>query len=78
MDPIEQQIRNLLINNFGVDEDSLTGEDKLATDLDLDSLEIVEFALQLEETFGVEVSDDALTASMTVGEVVESIRKLRG
>ena len=75
---IESKIRELLINDYDCDPDTLQLSDTLVADLGMDSIELVEFGLALEESFDVEVNDDAITQTMTVGEVVEAIRKLRG
>ncbi len=75
---IESKIRNILINDYDCDPDTLQLSDTLVADLGMDSIELVEFGLALEESFDVEVNDDAITQTMTVGEVVESIRKLKG
>jgi acyl carrier protein len=78
MDPIFDKIRTILIDDYSVDPQTLSADNSLAEDLDMDSVELTEFALTLEEDFDVEINDDMLTGSMTVGDVVEVIRKLKG
>ncbi len=78
MDDIAVKTRQLLTENMGVDIAIITDDATLAGDLDLDSVEMTEFALLLEEAFNVEILDDMLSASMTVGQVCEAIRKLKG
>jgi acyl carrier protein len=78
MDTIEQKLRAILTDHFAVDEDQLQADNHLVSDLDLDSLELVELALQIEEVFNIEVPDNSVTADMTVGDVVEKIRELTG
>jgi acyl carrier protein len=78
MDPIESTIRNILINDYDCDPDTLQLSDTLVADLGMDSIELVEFGLALEESFDVEVLDDAITQTMTVGEVVNKIKELKG
>lgn len=48
----------------------------LTTDLDLDSLELVNLGQELEETFGVEVPDSSIKSAMTVADLVSEIRRL--
>ena len=77
MDDIFVTIRNILIDDYSVEPDALTADSTLSGDLELDSIELVEFGMTLEETFGVEIPDDAVTASMTLGQVVEAVRQLK-
>jgi acyl carrier protein len=77
MDQVEQQVRQILIDNYSLDANTMQASQSLSGDLGLDSLEMVEFAVTLEDTFGVEIPDDAVTAAMTVGDVVAAIKKLK-
>ncbi len=45
----------------------------LQTDLDADSIDFVEFVLELEDTFGSEISDEDAEKLSTVGEVVDYV-----
>ena len=45
----------------------------LQTDLDADSIDCVEFVLELEDTFGSEISDEDAEKLSTVGEVVDYV-----
>lgn len=76
MDAVESKVRDLLISEYGVDADQLQAENGLVADLHLDSIELVQLALDLEEAFGVELQTGTITASMTVGEVCDLIRGL--
>lgn len=67
-----------ILSNMGVPPEKIKRQARLVTDLDLDSLEMVELATQLEERFAVQVSDEALNGAMTVGDVVETVHRLRG
>ena len=71
-------VRRLLIENMGIDLAIITDDATLAGDLDLDSVELTEFALLLEDSFDIEVPDDAVTSSMTVAEVCAAVEKLKG
>lgn len=78
MDPTEAKVRQILIDDYAVDGEQLQASQSLSGDLELDSIELIEFAMELEEAFDVEIDDSAVTASMTVGQVCDSIRKLKG
>ena len=75
---IESTVREILINDYDCDPDTLQLSDTLVADLGMDSIELAEFGLSLEEAFDVEVLDDAITQTMTVGEVVNKIKELKG
>ncbi|MBN2475352.1 MAG: acyl carrier protein [Pirellulales bacterium] len=48
----------------------------LEGDLGLDSLDIVEFAMEVEEHFGITIGDDAVEQSRTIGAVVDGVLRL--
>jgi acyl carrier protein len=77
MDTIATQVRTILFD-FGIDITSVTDDNTLVNDLGLDSIELVQFAQDLEEEFDIEISDNAITAAMTVGQVVDAVKRLKG
>jgi acyl carrier protein len=77
MDTISTQVRSVLFN-FGIDIASVTDDNELVNDLGLDSIELIELAQDLEEEFDIEIPDSAITAAMTVGQVVDAVKNLKG
>jgi acyl carrier protein len=77
MDTISTQVRSVLFN-FGIDIASVTDDNELVNDLGLDSIELIELAQDLEEEFDIEIPDSAITAAMTVGQVVDVVKNLKG
>ena len=67
------KIRDILADNFEVDKDKITKETNFTNDLDADSIDIVEFILQLEDEFGSEISDEDAEKIKTVGDAVNYI-----
>jgi acyl carrier protein len=63
------RVATLLVDRLGVSEADITVEATFE-ELDLDSLDLVEFALGAEETFGVRISDDEAENLRTVGDAV--------
>ncbi len=59
----------------GVDADQVTPEKSFVDDLDIDSLSMVEIAVQAEDKFGVKIPDDQLAELKTVGDAVDYIAK---
>lgn len=67
------KIRDILADNFEVDKDKITKETNFTSDLDADSIDLVEFILQLEDEFGSEISDEDAEKIKTVGDAVNYI-----
>ena len=59
----------------GVSVDEVTPEKSFVDDLDIDSLSMVEIAVQAEDKFGVKIPDDELANLKTVGDAVDYIVK---
>ena len=54
----------------GIDPSEVTPETSFVDDLDLDSLSMVEIAVQTEDKHGVKIPDEDLAGLRTVGDVV--------
>ncbi|MDQ3886757.1 MAG: acyl carrier protein [Actinomycetota bacterium] len=64
----------LIVNDVaGVDPGEITREKSFVDDLDIDSLSMVEIAVQVEDRFGVKVPDDELANLRTVGDAVDYV-----
>ncbi|MBK0868332.1 MULTISPECIES: acyl carrier protein [unclassified Saccharopolyspora] len=59
----------------GVDAEDVAVEKSFVDDLDIDSLSMVEIAVQAEDKFGVKIPDDELANLKTVGDAVDYITK---
>ncbi|MFC6182007.1 acyl carrier protein [Lactiplantibacillus daowaiensis] len=70
---IFNKIAAIIADRFEVDQSKVTNEMNLQTDLDADSIDFVEFVLELEDTFGSEISDEDAEKLNTVGEVVDYV-----
>ena len=55
---IFNKIKDMIADNFDVDKDKITEDTNFMDDLDADSIDLVEFILQLEDEFGAEIPDD--------------------
>ena len=55
----------------GVDAAEVTPEKSFVDDLDIDSLSMVEIAVQAEDKFGVKIPDDELAKLTTVSDAVD-------
>ncbi|AYE61324.1 carrier protein ACP [Lactobacillus helveticus] len=75
---ISNKIKTLIADNFNVDQDKITENTNFTSDLDADSIDLVEFILQLEDEFGSEIPDDEAEKIKTVGDAVSYIKSHQG
>ena len=59
----------------GVETSEITPDKSFVDDLDIDSLSMVEIAVQVEDRFGVKVPDEELANLKTVGDAVDYVAK---
>ena len=74
---IEQRVKEIIVEQLGVNMDQVTPEAKFIEDLGADSLDTVELVMALEEEFGSEIPDEEAEKLQTVGDVVKYIEELR-
>lgn len=71
---IFQKVKEIVVEQLGVDEEEVTLEASFVEDLGADSLDIVELVMALEEAFHLEISDEDAEKIVTVGDAVEYIK----
>ena len=69
------KITDLVADQFDVDRDKITGSLNFKQDLDADSIDFVEFVLDLEDTFNAEISDEDAEKLNTIDEAVDFVMK---
>ena len=62
-----ERFQKVAVEVLSVEKDKVTKEAKFAEDLDADSLDLVEFVMELENEFDVNVEDDELEGVDTIG-----------
>lgn len=60
----------------GIEPSEVTSEKSFVEDLDIDSLSMVEIAVQTEDRYGVEIPDEDLAKLRTVQDAVDYIQKI--
>lgn len=65
-----EEIKAIVADNLGVDEDSITMESSFKEDLNADSLDLFEMVMALEENYGVEIPSEDLEKLLTVSDVI--------
>jgi acyl carrier protein len=70
---IESKVRDIIVEQLGVNSDQVTVEAKFIEDLGADSLDTVELVMAFEEEFGIEVPDEEAEKLLTVADVIRYI-----
>ena len=69
------KIKDVIVEQMGVDADSITPETTFVDDLNADSLDIFQIISELEDIFGMEFSNEDADKIRTVGDAAEHIKK---
>jgi acyl carrier protein len=72
---IKVKVIKLIADQAGVAEGEITVETSLQGDLELDSLDIMDLLLVLEEEFDLQIPDEELSKIQTVNDIVNYIEK---
>ena len=73
--PIADRVKEIIVEQLGVNPDQVTPEAKFIEDLGADSLDTVELVMAFEEEFGAEIPDEDAEKLQTVGDVVKYIEE---
>lgn len=72
---IQDRVKDIIVDQLGVNADQVTPEAKFVEDLGADSLDTVELVMAFEEEFGIEVPDEEAEKLQSVGDVVTYVEK---
>ena len=75
---IADRIKDIIVEQLGVNADQINPGAKFIEDLGADSLDIVELIMALEEEFGTEIPDEEAEKLQTVGDVAKFIEDTQG
>jgi acyl carrier protein len=67
-------VKEIIVEQLGVNESEVTPEAKFVDDLGADSLDLVELVMALEEEYNMEISDEDAEKILTVGDAIEYIQ----
>jgi acyl carrier protein len=71
-DNIHDKVRDIIVEQLGVNPEQVTLEAKFIEDLGADSLDTVELVMAFEEEFGIDVPDEEAEKLQSVGDVEEN------
>ncbi|MFZ9937447.1 MAG: acyl carrier protein [Luteolibacter sp.] len=75
---IEDRVKDIIVDQLGVNADQVTPEAKFVEDLGADSLDTVELVMAFEEEFDIEVPDEEAEKLQSVGDVISYINSQHG
>ena len=74
---IFENLKEALAKQFELDPESITMDTNLIDDLGADSLDVVELIMELEDIYGIAISDEAAAELYTVSRIVEYLEKIQ-
>ncbi len=74
---IFEKLKAIAVDQIGIDEELVKPESDIIKDLGLDSLDIVDMLMSVEETFGVTIDDGNVAEMKTVADVVRFIENAK-
>ena len=77
-DNAESKVKEIIINELGVEPEKVTPEASFVEDLGADSLDTVELVMAFEEEFGIEIPDEDAEQLQTVGDAIRYLKEKAG
>ena len=72
---VEEKVKEIIVEQLGVDEEDVNPNAKFIEDLGADSLDTVELVMALEEHFDIQIPDEEAEKIVTVGDAVQYIKE---
>lgn len=70
---IENKLKDLVFDNFNINGQELNEQSSIIDDLGMDSLDLIEFRMWIEEDFGIEINEKEADQLKTVKDIINLI-----
>ncbi|MEE8268094.1 MAG: acyl carrier protein [Gemmatimonadales bacterium] len=74
----EEKVKDIIVEELGVERDKLTNEASFMDDLGADSLDTVELVMAFEKEFDIDIPDEEAEKLRTVGDALEYLHDKTG
>ena len=71
---VEVKVKEIIVQQLGVDAEKVTPEASFVDDLGADSLDLVELIMSMEEEFDTEISDEAAEKILSVQDAIDFVK----
>ncbi len=75
MASVDEKVKQIVVEQLGVDESEVTSSTSFVDDLGADSLDQVELVMAFEEAFDLEIPDEDAEKIRTVQDAIDYIEK---
>ena len=76
MATVEERVKNIIVEQLGVDAAQVTPDTSFVEDLGADSLDTVELVMAFEEEFDIEIPDEEAEKMSTVGDAISHLNSV--
>ncbi len=70
---VAEEVKKIIVEQLGVDEEEVKPEAKFIEDLGADSLDTVELVMAMEEKFGIDIPDSDASKIQTVQDAIDYV-----
>jgi acyl carrier protein len=78
MSDLEEKVKDIIVEELGVEREKLTGEASFMEDLGADSLDTVELVMAFEKEFDIDIPDEEAEKLRTVGDEMNYLHQKIG
>ena len=78
MKQLEEKVKDIIVEELGVERDKLTNEASFMEDLGADSLDTVELVMAFEKEFDIDIPDEEAEKLRTVGQALQYLHEKMG
>jgi acyl carrier protein len=78
MKQLEEKVKDIIVEELGVERDKLTADASFMEDLGADSLDTVELVMAFEKEFDIDIPDEEAEKLRTVGQALQYLHEKMG